>query len=68
VLICCIAYVAYWHIATIWCDVQIRSLLEAQRTCRERRERTDAALLTPERSCGVVFCCDARHRFNQELL
>jgi hypothetical protein len=35
-----------WHVATLCCDALIRPVLEAQRTCRERRERTDVMRLT----------------------
>jgi len=28
-LVCCAAYVASWHIASVRCDAQIRSLLKA---------------------------------------
>jgi len=43
---CCAAYVAYWHIATVHCHAPMRSLSEAERTCRGRRERIDVTLMT----------------------
>src|SRR6266404_4961174 len=39
--------VCSWHFATVRCDAPIRSLLDGKRTCRERREHTNATRLTP---------------------
>ena len=44
-----------WHVATLCRDALIRSVLEAQRTCRERRERTDVTRLT--RMYGPAVRC-----------
>ena len=44
--ICCGAYVRYWHQATDLPPVTIRSLSEAQRTCREVVGRVDPTLMT----------------------
>jgi hypothetical protein len=41
-----IAHSRLWHIATLRYDAQIRSLLEALRTCHERHERSGATRLT----------------------
>ena len=43
---CQLGAVHTWHIATLRCDAQIRSLLEALRTCHERHERSGATRLT----------------------
>src|SRR5258706_10855956 len=45
-LIVAVHFVAYWHQATDCRASPIRSLSEAQRTCRERVGRGDPALLT----------------------
>jgi hypothetical protein len=51
--------VSCWHLATFCCDASIRSVLEAQRTFRGRRERTDVTRLTHS-VIGGPFCRDAQ--------
>ena len=36
----------YWHNASFRCGAKVQTLLEVKRTCRERREHTDATRLT----------------------
>jgi hypothetical protein len=40
------AYGSKWHFSSNRCNAQFRELLEAQRTCRERRERLDPTKMT----------------------
>jgi CheY-like chemotaxis protein len=46
---CQLGAVHTWHIATVRCEAPIRSLSEAYRTFRKRREHTDVTRLTPLR-------------------
>jgi len=50
-----IAHSRLWHIATLRYDAQIRSLLEALRTCHERHERSGATRLTLNRHKREFF-------------
>jgi hypothetical protein len=47
-LFCCGTGVRSWHLASFRCGAKVQTLLEVERTCRDRRRRINLTKMTPK--------------------